>query len=180
MLATFRKSQIFSHNNSNQIKIGDVPELLYLIFGIALLALVLFISHWYVNAETKSLVKLIKWFSLILLMVGGVFLALTGRLNWAFASLPALFVWLTRFRIAANTFSAFSRMTGRGNRDTGHSFKDQMDKKEALEILGLKEGASVEEIKKAHHKLITGLHPDHGGSTYLAAKINRAKDVLLS
>ena len=75
-------------------------------------------------------------------------------------------------------------MAGGGNSagagGAGDSFKGQMDSKEAFEILGLDDRASPEEIKQAHHRLIAGLHPDHGGSTYLAAKINRAKDVLLS
>ena len=54
-----------------------------------------------------------------------------------------------------------------------------MSRAEAFEVLGLEEGASADDIKEAHRRLIAGLHPDHGGSTYLAAKINQAKDVLL-
>ena len=51
---------------------------------------------------------------------------------------------------------------------------------EAYAILGLQPGADAAAIKAAHHRLMKQLHPDHGGTDYFAAKINRARDVLLS
>ena len=50
---------------------------------------------------------------------------------------------------------------------------------EALKVLGLEEGATQEQIRAAHRRLILQTHPDKGGTSYLAAKINEAKDVLL-
>lgn len=55
----------------------------------------------------------------------------------------------------------------------------QLSHTEALAILGLQEGASKEDITQAHKKLIQKLHPDRGGSEYLATKINQAKSILI-
>ena len=54
-----------------------------------------------------------------------------------------------------------------------------MTVEEAYAVLGLAPGATSEEIREAHHRLMVKLHPDHGGSDYLATQINRARDVLL-
>ncbi|MBM3534433.1 MAG: molecular chaperone DnaJ [Alphaproteobacteria bacterium] len=55
----------------------------------------------------------------------------------------------------------------------------RMTRAEALRVLDLPEGATTEQIRDAHRRLMLANHPDRGGSTYLAAQINRAKDVLL-
>jgi len=66
--------------------------------------------------------------------------------------------------------------TGRGN---ARSTSGDMSVEEAYAILGLSPGADADAIKEAHRRLMVKLHPDHGGSDYLATKINRARDVLL-
>jgi hypothetical protein len=68
--------------------------------------------------------------------------------------------------------------TGRGA--TPPRGSGDMTVEEAYEVLGLAPGADEAAVKAAHHRLMMQLHPDHGGTDYLATKINRARDVLLA
>jgi hypothetical protein len=65
---------------------------------------------------------------------------------------------------------------GQGQRRGGDG---AMSRREAFEVLGLAEGAAAADIIRAHRTLMKKFHPDHGGSTTLAARVNQAKDVLM-
>jgi len=66
-----------------------------------------------------------------------------------------------------------------GGRDTAPPESGPMNREEALAILGLDHGVDDKAVREAHRRLMQRLHPDRGGSDYLAAKINEAKRILL-
>jgi DnaJ domain len=71
------------------------------------------------------------------------------------------------------------RDTWDGKRHAQSSGTGSMSRDEAFAVLGLKSGATPQDIKDTHRRLMKEFHPDRGGSDYLAAKINQAKDILL-
>ena len=90
------------------------------------------------------------------------------------SSIPAIFLILYRW---GNVISFFTNIFFK-KKNYGSS-KDKMSKKEALEILGLEEGASREEIISSHQNLVKKNHPDSGGSDWVTKKLNQARDILL-
>lgn len=79
------------------------------------------------------------------------------------------------WRSQAGAESSEGRPGGKEREDGG-----AMTREEAYDVLGLQPGAGEAEIKAAYHRIISALHPDKGGSNFLAAKVNEAKDLLLN
>jgi len=250
----------------------------YLVLGVALLIAALLIAKWFVNAEPKMILKVLKWVGIPVILTLAVYLIISGRLAWGLMLAPLLLPWIARFRSASRQAKNFARMSasqaggndgatgqrsevktkflrmpldpdsgamdgrvvagpfsGRdlstmalpelidllnqcllqdmesakvletyldraqedwrdfvrpagaaggerasaGGDAFGNGGPGGMTKEESYKILGLEPGASAEEIKAAYHRLMAALHPDKGGSTYLATKLNEAKDQLL-
>jgi len=113
-------------------------------------------------------------------------LAAAGKLSPLLAATAAmlpilwrLFATLTRHLPAAlKAWQLFNDKQDASN-STRPVDSSNLDRAEALQILGLADSASRDDIINAHRRLIQRMHPDRGGSDYLAARINLAKDVLL-
>lgn len=78
---------------------------------------------------------------------------------------------------AGSSTSVFSSWFARNYYEGG--FEDKMTKREAALVLGVRESATSDRIKEAHRRILLLNHPDRGGSAYVAAKINEAKDLLI-
>lgn len=119
-------------------------------------------------------------------LVGGlILLAASGRLNWIAALVAALLPFLRRglgllrhLPLLGSLWQTLQR-SGRASGATGAAGGGTMSIAQAREILGIGPAASRQEVIDAHRRLIQKLHPDRGGSTFLAQQINEAKRVLL-
>lgn len=99
--------------------------------------------------------------------------AIAGRYGLA-APAGALALWGMRAYLLARQIRAS------GQQAPAQQSRQAMARVEALEILGLQEGASADEIEAAYKALIVKNHPDQGGTDWLAARLNEARDILLN
>ena len=160
--------------------------MLWLVLG----GLVLF-AFWgglraFERASVTTVKSLVAWIAAL----GGISLALllilSGRGGIAIAALVMFgpMIW-NRWR-AAHPRVGRGGAAGQGGTGTGGAGQggparrsSAMTREEAYQVLGLRAGASEADIRAAHHRLMRAAHPDAGGSDWLAARINQARDMLL-
>jgi DnaJ family protein C protein 19 len=157
--------------------------------GIVALVAVFYLLRWFSNADPKNVRKTIPWGAIGAAVLVLIVLAGTGRIDAALAGLAALMVWGMRVLSMIQMGKRFKDMfrktrDGDAPPNTGEGAPpprkpSSMTVTEAYSILGLQPGASDEDIKAAYRRVIGQLHPDRGGTDYLAAKVNHARDVLL-
>ena len=115
-----------------------------------------------------------------LAVVGGVALAVLRALAPLLRLWPLFQHWSQQASSAGagQSNSSGSGPRGSDSRGPGPARSARMSRHEALEMLGLDERATREDVQREYRRLIKRLHPDLGGSTYLTAKLNEARDVL--
>jgi hypothetical protein len=153
-----------------------------------IIAVIFFALRAFLKASPAVLSKYIKIVSTCLIGVAVAYLAATGHLNWLFALVSLAIAFIMRlmpvllhyaprlYRLWLELVSAKQSTSYRQDRS---AVNGRMSRREAFEVLGLKQDATEQEIIAAHRKLIQKIHPDRGGSDYLASKINLAKKILL-
>ena len=137
--------------------------------------------------EINKHVKKLAWLFMIFLVL---LLAATGKLNVVFAMLGVAIAFIVRLMPVilhyAPQLHRLWQMFGGNKRQqydqqsSRPASRGGMSRAEAFDVLGLKPNASKQDIIDAHRKLISKLHPDRGGSDYLAAQINLAKKTLIT
>jgi hypothetical protein len=156
-------------------------------------AAVLFLGLWAVNsfskADPKQAARVFRAIGGAALVLLAGFLVFRGAIGVAIplgAAGLALLGWgWPRDLLAAHFDRGASGWREHAERDaaagggTRPSRGGKMTEEEAYQILGIEPGASAQEIARAHRSLMKKLHPDQGGTTYLAARVNEAKEVLL-
>jgi DnaJ homolog subfamily C member 19 len=150
---------------------------LFLLLGLAALVLLLGAAQGFSKAQITTIKSLLAWVAALAGLSLGTLLLLTGRGAAALSALvmfgPLVWSWWREGNAAPGA------RPQAGPRQSQVPRGPAMTRAEALDVLGLKPGASEAEIRAAYVRLMRAAHPDSGGSDWLATRVNQARDVLL-
>ncbi len=159
-----------------------------IIILIAVIGIALILWHKITRTSGDERKKLIFWsiFGSIIAILG--LLAITGHLNIITAAIAGLIALIPRAMQLVKYLPFISKLYQQGKQGPGQTHqqaqpppqgKNAMSKEEAIEVLGLKPDYTKDDVVSAHRRMMSKVHPDRGGSDYMAAQLNKAKDTLL-
>lgn len=165
-----------------------------LLAGAALIFGIMFLGNWLMRSPAGSLKRRLGSGLIPLLLLIVIALALTGRLGLAFAALVAMAPWIMRGLQLWQAGGLIRSLLRPRHPKAGPSQyhhnsgptppspppNNRMSREEALRVLGLPDIATPEDIHAAYRRLMAQVHPDKGGSDWMAAKLNEARDRLLT
>lgn len=141
--------------------------------------------QWLKKAHPQHAAKIMAGLGAGLLFAFGVFLVMTGKLAGLAAVAGGAWLWVQRAMKAHSVWKTMRGMAGAKTAEPPPSAPPPaaagtMSVDEAREILGVGPEADAAAIKAAHRRLMEANHPDRGGSNWIAARLNQARDRLLS
>ncbi|MDX2425139.1 MAG: aconitate hydratase [Cycloclasticus sp.] len=142
----------------------------------------LYLVRWFLTTPAENVAATIRKSLWLLLGLGLIVLAVSGRLNIIFAfigsAIPLIARHLPNVLRLLGIVKTIKTAQEKPQKPTPPT-SQQMSQKEAQDILGLAADATKEQVSEAHKRLMQKLHPDKGGSAHLASQLNQAKATLL-
>ena len=140
-----------------------------LVLGIIFLIFLIFLFDWIISSEKEIFKEKIRTVIVIFSILLSILFLFFG-LYYFSTFFVSLAIWFFKRKVF------FDLIMGLFKKKNNSSIQLS----EAYDLLGIDENASIDNINKAHKELITRLHPDKGGSSYLSARINEARDIIMN
>ena len=142
---------------------------MFLVLGIIFLIFLIFLFDWIISSEKEIFKEKIRTVIVIFSILLSILFLFFG-LYYFSTFFVSLAIWFFKRKVF---FDLIMRLFKKKNNSS-------IPLSEAYDLLGIDENASIDNINKAHKELITRLHPDKGGSSYLSARINEARDIIMN
>lgn len=150
---------------------------------IILFIVLLFLAIRHIKQQPPEKQSALRWrYGLYALLGLAILLVMSGRLHWIAGAIAAVFPLLQRFFPLIMRVLPFlkKKKSSASNQPPSTQQSTGIDKEKALQIFGFDTLPEESVIIQRHRELMQKNHPDRGGSDFLAAQINEAKEILLS